>query len=165
MLQGRPSDLYLFYDTDLSTPLDEFNHLLPYIDNNDIVIGSRHMQGAEIEKSLHKTLISKTLNLVNFIALGLKIHDTQCGFKLFNRKALKLFKYLTIHSSAFDIELLYMARKGGLRIKEIPVKWSDSDVSNFNHFQVIGHFIRDLLKIRLNALKGYYSDYLQDPGE
>ena len=161
MLQTHLKGLYLFYDTDLSTPLNEFNKLIRQIECFDIAIGSRHIRGAQVDKSLLKTIISKTLTLINIAVLGLSIQDTQCGFKLFNHKASGLFKSMTIASSAFDIELLYMAKKAGLKVKEIPVVWRDSEASNFNHIAVVAHFIRDLIRIRFNSMRGMYPSFLK----
>lgn len=133
-----------------------FNHLLEYIEDYDIVIGSRNLSGSLVKRKPMRKFISWVLSLINSIFLNLNIKDTQCGFKLFNYSCRSLFESLTIHSSAFDIELLYIARKINLKIKEIPINWIDSGFSNFNHIVVVGRFFRDLLKIKKNDLKGVY---------
>ena len=157
ILNAAQADLYLFYDADLSTPLCELDRFLPLMDDFDIVIGSRAMKGADIRKSRLKRLVSGILSIINRLFMGIRVRDTQCGFKIFTARCRELFERLTVRSSAFDIELLYIAVKRNFKIKEIPVSWVDSEVSNFNQFKVVFHFIRDFLRIRYNDLRGLYS--------
>jgi len=149
-------ELMLFYDVDLSTPLYEVDNFLNEIENYDILIGSRGMEQSKIEKKWFKVMLSRGFSTLKHLSLGINLKDTQCGFKMFKNKCRMLFEKQTINSSAFDVELLFIARKMGLKIKEVPITWIDSDMSNFNTTQVILRFLRDVFKIRINEWKGRY---------
>ncbi|MBI2547990.1 glycosyltransferase [Candidatus Woesearchaeota archaeon] len=141
-------DLLLFYDADLSTPLTEIDHFFEYIDHYDICIASRGLKESHVEKKWSKTFLSNGFSMIKYLLLGLPYKDTQCGFKMFHHKTKVIFDRQTIKSSAFDVEILYIARKMGFSIKEIPVRWVDSAISNFTTSHVIVQFLKDMWKIR-----------------
>lgn len=148
--------IILYYDTDLSTPLYEINPSLDLLQDYDIVIGSRGLKESHVEKKIQKTLLSKGFSVLKYMILGLSIKDTQCGFKMFRASTRSIFKKQRIKSSCFDVEFLYLAQKWGFSIKEKPITWIDSDMSNFNTLQIVPSFVKELFEIRLNALRGYY---------
>ena len=150
-------DLLLFYDVDLSTPLYEINSSLELIKEYDIVIGSRGHPESHVEKKYFKIFLSKCFSLLKFLVLGLNLYDTQCGFKMFRKTTLSIFEKQRLISSCFDVELLFIAKKMGFKIKEKPVTWIDSDMSNFSTYKVISSFTRDLIKIKMYDWKGYYT--------
>lgn len=124
------SDLRLFADADGSTPIEEIERLLRGLESGfDIIIGSRAMDSKDctVEAKVHRKILGGFFNrLVQALAVG-GISDTQCGFKLFTRKAaLSIFPELTIPGFGFDVELLFIARQKGLTILEIPVNWRES---------------------------------------
>lgn len=147
MLAGQ-YELLLFYDADLSTPLTEIDHFLDHIDHYDICIASRGLKESQVEKQWFKLFLSKGFSLIKYVLLGLSFKDTQCGFKMFHNKTKVLFTKQTIKSSAFDVEILYLAKRMGFSVKEIPVRWVDSETSNFRTSQVIIQFLKDMWKIR-----------------
>ncbi|MEM0230920.1 MAG: glycosyltransferase [Candidatus Woesearchaeota archaeon] len=149
-------ELMMFYDADLSTPLYEINKFLELIPKYDILIASRGLKDSKVQKKPFKILLSRIFSILKRILLGIKFKDTQCGFKMFKRKCRVLFEKQRIKSDAFDVEILYLAQKMGFRIKEVPVTWIDSDMSNFRTFEVILRFKRDLIKIKINDAKGVY---------
>ena len=147
----------LFYDADLSTPLDEVNRFLDAIEDHDIIIGSRRMKDSETERGVYKKMLSAGLSAMNFIVLGLRFSDTQCGFKMFGEKGSMLFRKQLMPGEAFDAELLFLARKFRLRVKEVPVRWHDRDSANFpDRKKLAFNIFRQLLRIRLNDMRGLY---------
>jgi len=139
----------LFLDSDLATHPSEFEKFLPYLSNHDILIASRRVAGAKIaeRQPLYRTWLGRLFNLCVRLYFGLPYHDTQCGFKAFNRKVVPLVSSLSIDGWAFDVELLYHAKKSGLRVKEIPVVWRHGAVSHVrlkHAWRILG----DLVKIK-----------------
>jgi len=150
--------LILFSDADLSTPISEFKKFEPFLKDYDIVIGSRALSqsNVKVRQPGYKVVLGRMGNwLIRLLAVpGIK--DTQCGFKLFNRKSKELFKKVTIYRWGFDFELLFMARKRGLKIKEIPVIWINDFRSKVKKVDYLITLL-DLLKIRINNFLGKYN--------
>ena len=151
----------LFSDADLSAPIDELNKLLDVAirDNADIVIGSRAVDRRYIERhqSKGRELGGIVFNLMVRILLGLQLHDTQCGFKLFKAARTRdVFEKLTTFGFGFDPELLFLANRQGLRIREIPVRWSHSEGSKVKFIRDGIRMFADLVRIRWNATLGRY---------
>ena len=152
----------LFTDADLSAPIDELDKLLNVARNEDadIVIGSRAIDRRYIEKhqSRFRELGGIAFNFMVRAFLGLPLRDTQCGFKLFGgQKCRPLFERLTTDGFGFDPELLFLARRQGLRIREVPVRWSHSEGSKVKFLRHATVMFLDLLRIRWNSLTGKYS--------
>ena len=152
MLQGK-YDILMFYDADLSTPLTEIEKFLSLIPEYDILIASRRMKASVVKKSRFKRCLSAVFSGIKKLLLGLPYKDTQCGFKMFRKRTKILFELQATGSSAFDVELLYLARKLNFKIGEIPVTWTDSAESNFSWWRVVPRFLKDIIKIRLGGLK------------
>ena len=153
-------DYVLFTDADLSTPIQDFELLEPHIEHYDIVIGSRNLPESLITRPqpwLRSTL-GKTFPLLVRAFVVPDIKDTQCGFKLFSQKAIKtIAPYQTIFDFGFDVELLFLARKARLAVKEIGVHWGNADGSTVNPVRDSGRMFMDLWKIRWNDLCGRYT--------
>jgi dolichyl-phosphate beta-glucosyltransferase len=150
MIKAR-GKVVLFSDADLSTPIEEVEKLLPYIDEGySIVIGSRRMADSIVEKKpFHREIISNALNIIVKLLAVSGIQDTQCGFKLYTRDAAQRVALLQrIYGFAFDIEHLYIARKLNLKIKEVPVKWDHKDGSKVDLVKESIRMILDMIKIR-----------------
>jgi len=134
-VEEATGELLLFTDFDQATPLSEIEKLLPYFPQYDIVIGSRQLPGAKREKEpLHRHIMGLGFNLVVQAIAVRGIWDTQAGFKCFKTDvAKKLFSELKIYGkakkvrgalvTAFDVELLFIAKKRGYKIKEVPIVW------------------------------------------
>lgn len=130
----------IFTDCDLSTPVSEIQRAAAWIEKGyDFAIGSRAAPGARIPapSPLQRRISSRIFNSIVRIYLGLGFADTQCGFKAFSRRAARLMaREGKIAGFAFDIELLLLARRHSLRVKEFPVVWrdrSDSKISLLRH--------------------------------
>ena len=144
--------MVLFMDADLSTPLDQIPIILKYLEASDVVIGSRAI-GKSVKKpaSLFRRTASVLFDQVKYILVGLReFKDTQCGFKAFNGQvARKLFAQSKIDRFMFDAEILFLAKKEGMSIQEIPVVWADMPDSKVRFFEGVISMFRDLVRIRL----------------
>ena len=143
-----------FADADDKTPIEEFDKMLPLLTYDyDVVIGSRAGPHARIKQHQpwYRRVGSKGFAFVMHTITGLHdIKDTQCGFKFFKRPAaLALFNRQRIDGYMFDVEVLYLARKLGLRIKEVPVAWRDDADSRLQLFAGNVRNGMDLLRIRI----------------
>ncbi len=159
----------VFLDMDQAVPIEEISKLLPYFSQKyDVVIGSRNSvrQGAPL---LRKVMALGFMKLRGMI-LGMDdIVDTQCGFKGFSEKAaLYLFQKLQVYTqnenvrgsrvtAGFDVELLYLAKKHGYRIKEVSVHWHHVDTRRVNPIRDSIEGLFALLKIKSNDTQGKYS--------
>ena len=125
-----------------------------------VVIGSRDIKGAVLDPPqpwLRQMVLGEGFKLYRKIIIGLwGIEDTQCGFKCFTKKATeKIFPKCRIDRFAFDPEILVIAKKLGYKIKEIPIYWKNDPESKVK-FKSIFKMALDLIKIRLNLIKGLY---------
>lgn len=152
----------LFDDADNSTPIEEIDKLLYKLQNEeyDVAIGSRAAAGAsESKRSPTRRILSAGLRWLVRHIFRINFRDTQCGFKIYTRAAARrLYKLQTIRGFSFDLEILYLSTKLGLRIAEVPVEWIDAPGSKVDPRKEAHRFLRDLLKIRLNDLRGIYLD-------
>lgn len=162
-------DIVLFTDMDQATPIEEIDKLLPYFDKGyDIAIGSRNVirRGAP----LTRLIISWAAIILRKFFIGMfEISDTQCGFKAFKKEtSLKLFQRIyKLHNgfpqvsgsavtAGFDVELLYLAKKMGYRIKEVPVNWLYVETRRVNPIKDSIEGLLDLVRIRINDWKKVY---------
>jgi glycosyltransferase involved in cell wall biosynthesis len=151
----------LFSDADLSTPIEETANLLAVAvnENADVVVGSRGLDSRYIEK--HQSSVrengGRMFNVMVRMLLGLNIRDTQCGFKLFKRARVEsAFQKQTTDGFGFDPELLFVMSRQGLKILEVPVRWSHVEGSKIRFFRDGVRMFTDLLRIRWNNLMGKY---------
>jgi dolichyl-phosphate beta-glucosyltransferase len=154
-------ELLLFSDADLSSPIEEAPKLFDTLRGGaDIAIGSRWLR-PELQterQSLVRQFYGRLFNLVLRILLGLKFKDTQCGFKAFTREAAqKIFPLQTIERWGFDPELLFLSRKAGLKVIEVPVKWAHVEGTRISALRDGLHMFGEAVKIRWNWLTGKYS--------
>jgi glycosyltransferase involved in cell wall biosynthesis len=153
-------DIVVFSDADLSSPIEEMPKLLqPLAAGADIAIGSRWLR-AELQtqrQSLHRQLFGRIFNLLLRIILGLQFKDTQCGFKAFTRRAAQTILPLQrIERWGFDPEILFLARKFGFRVEEIPVRWGHSGGTRINPLMDGARMFQEMLRVRWYDLTGKY---------
>jgi glycosyltransferase involved in cell wall biosynthesis len=153
-------DYRFICDADLSMPIEEVAHFMPPLElSAPIAIGSREAPGAvRYNEPQYRHVIGRVFNwLVRIIVLP-GLNDTQCGFKLFREDAaLAIFPHLTIFGWTFDVEALFIARKMGYKIVEIPIHWHHHSHSTVKVFRDSIRMGLDLLKIRINDLRGKYA--------
>ena len=119
-----------FTDADNSTNPENFYKLYSKIGNHDGIIASRRKKGARIipSRAFHKELSSRIFNELTNLLFNLGFADTQCGAKIFTKEAKSvLLKNYSETGWIFDVDLLYICKKKGLKIMEIPITWTDSD--------------------------------------
>jgi dolichyl-phosphate beta-glucosyltransferase len=160
MLHAR-GDICLFTDADLSSPITEARRLFDAIDQGaDIAIGSRWLR-SELQterQPLYRQAFGRIFNLVLRVILGLRFADTQCGFKAFRRDAAqRIFPLQKIERWGFDPEILFLARRAGLQVDEVPVLWAHSEGTRLNPFRDGFRMFVEVLRIRWYAISGEYS--------
>lgn len=163
--EGR---IVLFTDLDQATPITQLSKILPWFEKGyDVVIGSRNgqRQGAPFTRRV----MARGFMMLREMTLGLRgIVDTQCGFKAFRAPvAHSIFQRLKLYgdrhvvsgsmvTAGFDIEVLFLARKLGYKIKEVPVEWHYVETRRVNPLIDSIQGLTDILKIRMNAWRGLY---------
>lgn len=166
-IKKAKGDWLAFSDFDLATPIGELDKLLAYIKEYDVIIGSRNSErkGAP----LIRKIMAKGFMILRDFFINLEgLKDTQCGFKVFKREAaLKIINHLKVFktekivkgpsvSAGFDLEFLYLAKKFGYRIKEVPVIWYYAETRRVNFIKDSLETLRDIIKIKkFELLKRY----------
>ncbi|MGA3293865.1 MAG: dolichyl-phosphate beta-glucosyltransferase [Candidatus Acidiferrales bacterium] len=159
MLEAR-GRIALFTDADFSSPIEESEKLLAAIEQgNDVAIGSRAIDRSLI--AVHQSRLREIAGMIfnGFVRLftGLHFYDTQCGFKAFTRERCRiLFEQQRIEGFGFDPEILFLAKRHGLRAIEIPVRWAHDSGTKVRVLRDSLLMFGDLLYIRWNALAGRY---------
>lgn len=164
----------LFTDFDQSTPLSEVEKLFTAAEGGyEVLIGSREVVGARRDQEpLYRHLMGRGFNLLVQLLAVPGVQDTQCGFKLFSEGATQLFSALVVYggnqqrtdafTGAFDVELLFLARKKGFAIKEVPIIWMHNETDRVSPIKDSLRMLRDILKIRVAYLQGKYSTSLSN---
>ena len=152
--------IVFFSDADHSTPIEELPKLIARIhEGYEIVIASRALPDSIIEKhqKWHRERMGKIFNWIVRIITVRGIHDTQCGFKSFQReKCAPVFARQRIGGFCFDVELLFIAKLRNLHIAEVPVLWRNSADTRVSTLKDSLRMFRDLLMIRYNQILGRY---------
>jgi glycosyltransferase involved in cell wall biosynthesis len=160
MLHAR-GDFMLFTDADLSSPICEASKLFSALESGaEIAIGSRWLDPSlQLERqSLQRRVLSRAFNVFLRLTLGLTAHDTQCGFKAFTRRAVNTaFPLQQVNRFGFDPEILYLSRKFGLKIAEVPVVWRHDDRSTVNPLRDGIRMGVDVLRVCWYSLTGKYA--------
>ena len=149
----------LLSDADFSTPIEWLPALLDPVATGecDIAIGSRGLAASQIEirQPRWREMMGRTFNHLVRGLTGLPFADTQCGFKVMRRDAvLPLFRAARIERFAYDVELLYLARKAGLRVSEIPVLWRNAAGSKVHPVRDAFVMLKDIILHRRRDRRG-----------
>lgn len=152
--------MLLFMDADSATKITEFDKMLPAFSSGyDFMVGSRHLEGAFIKEKqpLLRRLFGKVHHYIVGAVLGISASDYNCGFKSFSARVAKtLFSKQRIDGWVFDAEVLFLARKNNIKIKEIPVEWEHKSTSKVRILRDTIKSLMGIIEIRLNDMKGYY---------
>ena len=158
-MRAATGERRLMTDADLSTPIEELSKLDAEIDRGyDVAIASRAVTGARIEvhQPAYREAMGRAFNVLVQALLLPGLADTQCGFKLFSAAAAEAaFGACRLDGFSFDVEALYVARRLGLRIAEVPVVWRN-DAATRVGLGGGGAAFFDLFRIRFSALRGDY---------
>lgn len=159
MLEAR-GGWALFSDADLSSPIEELETLWSAAQKSgaQVVIGSRALDRSLI--GIHQPLLresaGKLFNVAVRLVTGLPYRDTQCGFKLFETRAARdIFNRQQLERFGFDVEVLFLARRLGYKVIEVPVKWNDMAGTKVDTLSGLSAFL-DPLRVRLNQFRGKY---------
>ncbi|HTW56835.1 MAG TPA: dolichyl-phosphate beta-glucosyltransferase [Terriglobales bacterium] len=159
MLNAR-GRIVIFSDADLSSPIEEAPKLIQALDAGaDIAIGSRWLRSETQtqRQPLHRQLFGRIFNLLLRLILGLHFADTQCGFKAFKRPAVEvIFPRQKIERWGFDPEILFLARKFGFQVKEVPVAWGHSGGTRIHPLVDGTRMFTEMLRVRWYYLTGKY---------
>lgn len=159
MLEAR-GRIALFTDADLSSPIEESEKLLAALASGaDLAIGSRAIDRSliAVRQARYRELAGIIFNGFVRIFTGLDFHDTQCGFKAFLREPSRIvFEQQRIEGFGFDPEILFLAKRHGLRGAEIPVRWAHDAATKVHVLHDSVRMFADLVVIRWNALLGRY---------
>jgi len=150
----------LFTDADLSAPIEELQKLFAALESADIAIGSRALNRRliEIHQSRGRELAGILFNRVMRLLTGLPFEDTQCGFKAFAMPGSRIvFELQRIEDFGFDPEILFLAKRHGLRVVEVPVRWSHDPRTKVHVLRDSAKMLLDLLLILWNDLLGRYA--------
>ncbi|MFI5386562.1 MAG: dolichyl-phosphate beta-glucosyltransferase [Fimbriimonadales bacterium] len=154
MLDAK-GDIVLFCDADMATPQEETEHLLEHMRSGaDVAIGSRPLKESKLEKHqpFFREMLGRASNQVIQLFGVRGIHDTQCGFKMFTRKACKeIFSRCKLNGFSFDFEALMIARDLGYRIDEVPIRWFHQEGSKVVFWRDYPRALRDLIGLRLKG--------------
>ncbi len=159
-LEGASGAYWLIYDADGSTPISELEKVWPEFENGAaVVIGSRALPASVIEahQPRYRESMGRIYNLFLRCLLLTSFPDTQCGFKVFDAgKCAGIFGRQRCDGFGADCELLYLAKKEGLAISQVPVRWLDSPDSRVHAIWHSLEMIREVLAVRWRAALGVY---------
>jgi len=160
-LKAASADIALFTDADLSTPIEETPKLVEPIRSGeiDVSFGSRALDRSLIgtHQPWRREQGGKVVNRIIRTMSGLDFSDTQCGFKAFNMTKFRpLLDVMAIDRFGFDVEFLFVAKYHGLRLREIPVRWSNVEGSKVSAIRDTRRMFSELVQIRKNSKGGRY---------
>jgi dolichyl-phosphate beta-glucosyltransferase len=152
----------LITDADLSTPIEEHAKLAAIVRDRDLdgAIGSRGLPDSQVEihQALPRELMGKTFNRLMGAMTGLPYQDTQCGFKLLDReRTLPLFERMVVDRFAFDVELLFLCSRFGLRVAEIPIVWRNDPRTTVSPLTDAPRMLFDIARVRWRFRRGLYN--------
>lgn len=165
-LLASRGDVSLFTDADLSTPITETLKLVDRItrDECDVAFGSRALDRSLIgvHQPWRREQGGRVFNLAVRLATGLPFWDTQCGFKAFRMRVCRpIIEGATIDRFGFDVELLYVAHRAGLRLCEIPVRWDHAEGSKISLATDSIKMLAEVGRIRQQARRGVYDNSIK----
>lgn len=149
------ADAMCYMDVDLSTDLDALLPLAQAVleGGYDLATGSRMTRGSDITRSLRREVTSRGFILLIKLFFLSRLSDTQCGFKAITRAAAReLLPHVENQEWFFDTELLLLAEKGGYRVKDIPVRWTEDPDSRVNVLKTVAEDLRGLARMRFRRI-------------
>ena len=154
-------EIRLFADTDNATPIEQVNKLLEKMDSAQVAIGSRYIEKGhlKVKQPFYRVIGSRFLNFFFRIMIGLRIKDTQCGFKLFSAKAAEaVFSRQTFARFSFDVEIIAIAHSLGYKVKEVGVDWYAQGKGTVHPLRDGLRFLRALRIVRWALWRGVYKE-------
>jgi len=151
-------DPIIFLDSDLTIPIDIIDRFLRALgDGADIAIASRYVPGSVVRRPWWRSLLGVVFRRCVHLLVPVEVRDTQCGGKAYTAEAAKdLFERSRLEGFSFDAEVLFLARRAGYRVREIPFTLIQDRVTSISFLKETPKMVRDLLQIRINAARGRY---------
>ena len=150
----------MFTDADLSAPIEEVAKLRAKLaEGYHVAVGSRRLLGSDVQvrRPWLRRLADRAFSGLAAVLLRPGITDSLCGFKAFERSAAEaIFRRQCIDGFAFDVEVLWLARRLGYRVTEVPIVWRDDPERPIRPFRDSAAMVTDLLRVRLDAWRGRY---------
>jgi len=154
-----------FMDADKATTPDQLeNIIMPLDEGYEMVIGSRYLPDSDTKRKRLREIPSRLFNKFTANALGTEIKDHQCGFKAFQADKIKDMVSLEDGGFPWDLELLYKARKNGLEIKEVPVRWRAKEGSAITKLTYI-KFLKKIYHLSMDRFFGEKADNIHKYGK
>lgn len=151
-------DPIVFLDSDLTIPLEMIDRFVRALnDGADIAVASRYVEGSVVRRPWWRRLMGTSYRRCVHWLVPVDVKDTQCGGKAYTAEAAKdLFRRSRLDGFSFDAEILFLARRAGYRVREIPFTLIQDHVTSINFVYQAPRMLRDLFVIRLNATLGRY---------
>ncbi len=158
-------DPVAFLDADLTIPVELLDQLTAALaDGADIAVASRYVAGSVVDRPWWRTLMGQVFRACVHLVVPIDVRDTQCGGKMYTAEAAKdLFARSTLEGFAFDAEVLFLARRRGYRVAEIPFQFHQEGPTTIAFLRDSPRMFRDLLLIRWNAARGRYGSAIAAP--
>jgi dolichyl-phosphate beta-glucosyltransferase len=161
-VMASKGDYIIFMDADLSVPLSTTTKFVNEFKNGaEVVVASRRVKGAiiEVHQPWHREAMGKVYTKLTQLITGVTISDFTCGFKGFSKSSgRKIFGKSVVNRWAYDSEIMFLAKKYGYEIFQVPIKWKNREDTRVKLRQVVVESFLDLLNVRLNDLKGLYDN-------
>lgn len=158
-VRASRGDVVLFSDADLSTPIEEIDNLLPWLDQYQLVIASRSLPDSDVvvRQPFYREMMGRAFNALVRLLVVRGLIDTQCGFKMMTRRAAdEIFRRQRLNSFSFDVEVILIAKRQGLAVKEVPVRWINSRASKVHPVLDSLEMLLDLLRVKFYDISGCY---------
>lgn len=154
-------EVVLFLDADLAIPIESIEKFVKELDNGfDVVIASRFVPGLKVVQPIlwYRKFMERVFRILRMLIINnFDVQDTQCGFKVFSRRAaMDIFPMMTIERFAFDAEIIYIAGRAGYKIKELPITLQNPIRSSIRIYHDSLNMLIDLIRIRINSFSGKY---------
>ena len=157
-MEAASGDPIVFLDADLTIPVEIIDVFIGALDTGaDIAIASRYVAGSVVDRPWWRRVMGDVFRAVVHLLVPTNIRDTQCGGKMYTAEAAKdLFAKQRLNGFAFDAEVLFLARRAGYTVREIPFALRQHGETRIDFLADTPKMLRDLFVIRLNDARGLY---------
>jgi len=157
-MEAATGDPIVFLDADLTIPVEIIDVFMDALDTGaDIAIASRYVAGSVVDRPWWRRVMGDVFRAVVHLLVPTNIRDTQCGGKMYTAEAAKdLFAKQRLNGFAFDAEVLFLARRAGYTVREIPFALRQHGETRIDFLADTPKMLRDLFVIRLNDARGLY---------
>jgi dolichyl-phosphate beta-glucosyltransferase len=157
-VRAAKGDPVVFLDSDLTIPVDIIDRFVSALNEGaDIAVASRYVSGSIVKRPWWRSLLGIVFRRCVHLLVPVDVKDTQCGGKAYTAEAASnLFPKSRVDGFSFDAEVLFLARRAGYRVQEIPFTLVQDHVTSIDFMAQAPRMLRDLARIRLNAMRGLY---------